>query len=156
MLAYNIITLAALVGLAAAQYGSSPSSSSSSSASPSTTASSNVHAVTVGSGGGLVFSPDTITAAKGDIVEFHFNPLNHSVVEGDFATPCKPKSGGFFSGFVPLSTGTSPNVFAVTINDTQPIFFYCAQTAFTHCQSGMVGVINPGYVSQSMQCFTKS
>lgn len=145
MLAFNILPIAAMLGLAAAQnYGSSPSSTSSSSTAATTTASSNMHAVTVGAGGGLSFSPDTITAAVGDIVQFHFNPLNHSVVEGDISTPCKPKSGGFYSGFQPIASGTGSQIFAVTINDTKPIFFYCAQTVFTHCQSGMAGVINPG------------
>jgi uncharacterized cupredoxin-like copper-binding protein len=32
-------------------------------------------------------------------------------------------------------------VFTVTVNDTNPIWFYCGVP--THCQAGMVGVINP-------------
>lgn len=32
-------------------------------------------------------------------------------------------------------------VFTLTINDTNPIWLYCAQVG--HCQAGMVAVINP-------------
>ena len=35
--------------------------------------------------------------------------------------------------------------FYVTINNTDPIWYYC--TATGHCQNGMVGVINPPYAS---------
>jgi len=53
---------------------------------------------------GLTFSPSSITAAKGDILDFHFFAINHSVVAGDFNVPCQPAlTGGFFSGFVPVS-----------------------------------------------------
>lgn len=43
--------------------------------------------VTVGKGG-LVFNPDTITAAVGDVVEFHFFGSIHTAMQGDFSTPC--------------------------------------------------------------------
>jgi hypothetical protein len=33
------------------------------------------------------------------------------------------------------------NIFQVTVNNTDPIAFYC--TVASHCQSGMVGVVNP-------------
>jgi plastocyanin len=59
-------------------------------------------------GTGLYFSPTTTTAAKGDVLEFHFVPRNHSVVAGDFNNPCQPAAaGGFFSGFVPVDSGES-------------------------------------------------
>ncbi len=63
--------------------------------------------VDVGPSGALSFSPSTITgAAAGDVLEFHFHPINHSVVMSDFDTPCVPaKSGGFYSGFMPVSSG---------------------------------------------------
>jgi plastocyanin len=47
----------------------------------------------------LTFTPDTITAAAGDILEFVFSPQNHSVARGDFSSPCRPAAGGFFSGY---------------------------------------------------------
>ncbi|PWI64167.1 hypothetical protein PCL_12087 [Purpureocillium lilacinum] len=50
--------------------------------------------------GGFTYNPDTITAAAGDSVEFHFY-AQHSVVAADFAKPCQPaSSGGFFSGIL--------------------------------------------------------
>lgn len=48
--------------------------------------------------GALVFSPDTITAEKGDTIEFTFYPQSHTVVESTFDKPCSYKSGGIFSG----------------------------------------------------------
>ncbi|KAM0248522.1 hypothetical protein ACHAQJ_009427, partial [Trichoderma viride] len=47
------------------------------------------------------FDPSTVTAADGDILEFHFEPKNHSVVSGLYAFPCSPTElgTGFFSGF---------------------------------------------------------
>ncbi len=47
---------------------------------------------------GLTFTPDSVTAAKGDIVEFHFVGGFHDAVAGDFSQPCTPlASGGFAS-----------------------------------------------------------
>lgn len=51
--------------------------------------------------------------------------------------------GGFYSGFIatPLDAPAAPQYFVVTINDTQPHYYYCAQEGL--CNAGMVGVINP-------------
>ncbi|KAI8664438.1 hypothetical protein NCS55_00952500 [Fusarium keratoplasticum] len=101
-------------------------------------ASATTHRVEVGKGG-LKYTPDTISAAKGDIIEFHFDSM-HSVVAGDFNKPCTPvTSGGFYSGDLPAS-GNS--FFSITVNNTDPIFFYCGIEG--HCQAGMAGVINQG------------
>lgn len=63
-------------------------------------ASADVYKVEVGKGG-LRYTPNTIKADKGDIVEFHFDGM-HSVVAGDFKKPCTPvSSGGFYSGTLP-------------------------------------------------------
>ncbi len=60
---------------------------------------------------GLTFSPDTITAAVGDTLQFHFYPADHSVAMGDFTAGCTPAtSGGFYSDFVPVSSGVSVSV----------------------------------------------
>ncbi|KAL6872612.1 Cupredoxin [Trichoderma longibrachiatum] len=93
---------------------------------------------------GFNFSPNDIKADKGDILEFHYHALNHSVVAADFAKPCQPKaSGGFYSGFFPTGSGENKNVFQVTVNDTAtPIWFYCSQTIGNHCSAGMVGAVN--------------
>ncbi|KAI8716793.1 hypothetical protein NCS52_00973700 [Fusarium sp. LHS14.1] len=96
------------------------------------------HKVEVGKGG-LNYNPNTIKAAKGDIIEFHFDSM-HTVVAGDFNKPCTPAaSGGFYSGDLPAK-GNS--FFSITVNNTDPIFFYCAIEG--HCQAGMAGVINQG------------
>jgi len=99
---------------------------------------------------GLRFDPENIVAAVGDIVEFHFLPANHSVVESSFDAPCVPKDAdaSFFSGFFPVSknpdgsVAQSPEVFQIEIKDDKPVWFYCAQNKGSHCQSGMVGTVN--------------
>ncbi|KAK3687432.1 extracellular serine-rich protein [Podospora appendiculata] len=94
---------------------------------------------------GLSFVPNNITAAVGDVLEFHFWAKNHSVVQGLWSEGCQPAThGGFFSGFFPTAAGVAnPKVFRVTINDTDPLVFYCAQNTGSHCKNGMVGVVNP-------------
>jgi plastocyanin len=58
------------------------------------------HTVTAGLGG-LRFEPNNIFSQVGDVVEFHFLPANHSVVQSSFDDPCQPLAAtpGFFSGF---------------------------------------------------------
>ncbi|KAJ6779842.1 hypothetical protein PWT90_00838 [Aphanocladium album] len=87
------------------------------------------------------FDPDSITADKGDVLEFHFEGSKHSVVAGDYHHPCAPLEflSGFFSGFV---DGSGGKVFRVEVNNTNPIVFYSSQG--NECASGMVGIINPG------------
>jgi len=92
----------------------------------------------------LSFSPNSTTAAKGDTVVFHFYPGKHSVAESSFDSPCAPLANGFYSGYLDSNSGESETTFVVTVNDTNPIWFYCSQG--NHCQNGMVGVINPPYV----------
>jgi plastocyanin len=92
--------------------------------------------VAVGSGG-LKYAPSSLTAAVGDTIEFDFSGVMHDVVQSTFESPCSPSSGGFF-----VSPQSSSGVtFTITVNDTNPIYFYCSVAS--HCQSGMVGVINP-------------
>jgi plastocyanin len=90
---------------------------------------------------GLVFSPDTLTAATGDTVVFYFYPGAHSVAQSTFASPCQPLSGGIWSGVFSPTNGEDSNVFEVTIANTDPIWIYCAQVG--HCNAGMAMVINP-------------
>ncbi|OCL06038.1 hypothetical protein AOQ84DRAFT_297746 [Glonium stellatum] len=110
-----------------------------------------VHVVQVGSNGTLTFSPNNVIAAVGDLVQFQFNPKNHSVVQSTFANPCIPiqnimpnKTDAFFSGFMPtnrtVTDTTNILTFTVRVMDTSPIWFYCSQAM--HCQAGMVGAIN--------------
>ena len=69
-----------------------------------------VQIVTVGEGGAIQYSPDTITAAVGSQVEFQFFGPAHSVVQADFASPCQPfnNGAGFFAGM--QTSGSGPNV----------------------------------------------
>ncbi|PNP60496.1 hypothetical protein THARTR1_00520 [Trichoderma harzianum] len=105
-------------------------------------AASSLQVVTVGKGGSLSYSPDTITAAVGDKVEFQFYGPTHSVVQASFDEPCTAFNGGtgFFAGMSTNGNGPNPNSFTITINDTNPVWFYCGFPG--HCQAGMVGVIN--------------
>ncbi|KAH6895353.1 hypothetical protein B0T10DRAFT_557574 [Thelonectria olida] len=89
------------------------------------------------------FDPNSLEADKNDVLEFHFEAKNHSVVAGDYQYPCSPLDlgSGFFSGFIPTASGTADKVFQVTINDTEPLVFYSSQD--DECAQGMVGIVNP-------------
>lgn len=106
--------------------------------------------VTVSSANGsLVYSPDNVKAAVGDMVQFQFVAGNHTVTQSTFDQPCKPINSvmsnvtGFHSGFMPVAasqaTGMIPT-YTIQVNATTPLWVYCAQGR--HCESGMVMVIN--------------
>ncbi|KKF94860.1 hypothetical protein CFO_g2785 [Ceratocystis platani] len=103
----------------------------------------------------LKFSPDTITAPVGSVVQFQFMGGNHTVTQSSFDGPCVPISEtssavGFHSGFVPAAASVAKGeipVYSITINDTKPLWVYCAQGK--HCQSGMSMVINENTASNS-------
>ncbi len=57
--------------------------------------------------GGLTFTPDSVTAAKGDTLEFHFVGGTHDAVVGDFDKPCTPSAGGIASA---TEVGSATNV----------------------------------------------
>jgi len=137
---FSLLAAAAAVGIASA------ATTTSSAATPS--GSVKAHVVQVSDkNGDITFTPDSITAAPGELVQFQFYPQNHSVAQSTFANPCEPMpltngTEGFWSGFMPVSsTDTTMPVFSVLVKDTNPIWFYCA--ADKHCQAGMSGVINP-------------
>ncbi len=58
--------------------------------------------------------------------------------------PCHSLAGGFFSAFTPTASNSTPSAttWTVTLNDTAPLWVYCAQTTGNHCQNGMVHAIN--------------
>lgn len=89
----------------------------------------------------------------GTVVEFSFNPANHSVVQSNFDDPCHPLKDGFSSGFIPTTASPSGVLFDITIKDPKPIWFYCAQTTKTHCQAGMVGSINAPVSGNTLEAF---
>jgi len=105
------------------------------------------HQIVVGGAAGLVFTPNSITAAVGDTVTFVFQSHNHSVTQSSFASPCAlltnatTSATGFDSGFVPVATdATEFPAWTVMVTTISPLWFFCAQA--NHCQSGMVGAIN--------------
>ncbi|ETI19778.1 hypothetical protein G647_08791 [Cladophialophora carrionii CBS 160.54] len=118
--------------LASPQYGDGGSATTSASASSS---SAGVHAVKVGPG--LTFTPDTVTAAEGDWVEFTFGS-GHSVAQSTFDAPCVPMDGGagVYSGFP-----NNGDIWRIQVNSTDPLWLYCS--AVGHCEGGMVMVVNP-------------
>jgi plastocyanin len=101
-----------------------------------------------GPNGTLEFSPPALSAAVGDTVVFHFNPKNHSVYQSSFDAPCSRKEGGFASPFMFVAANSSVDTrptWSVTVNDTDPVWVYCAQAANTpasHCGQGMIFSIN--------------
>lgn len=70
--------------------------------------------------GGLNYSPDTITADVGDVVDFTFTGKVHDVVSGPFGSPCQPAtSGGFYSGFMQDASSSSVrSPLSPTLNET--------------------------------------
>ncbi|KAI0327711.1 hypothetical protein GY45DRAFT_1372940 [Cubamyces sp. BRFM 1775] len=110
----------------------------------------------------LSFNPSSVYAPTGSIVTFVFDsvPSNHSVVQSSFENPCQPLDGGFASGFIVVPTDASapfPTWNLTIESDAESIWFYCAQTQVrleceggfcpdgqlsSHCEGGMVGVIN--------------
>ena len=148
MLPAITLLVSALLPAVLAQYGydSGPDTTTkaaSASATPTSSASKGVHVVEVGNGG-IKYNPDTLTVPVGDSVEFRFYPANHSVVQSSFELPCTPinSSEPLFSGFQPVASGSvGSQSWTIKINDTKPIWLYCAQ--LKHCQSGMAVVINP-------------
>ncbi|OBT40801.1 hypothetical protein VE00_08924 [Pseudogymnoascus sp. WSF 3629] len=139
--------LLSLLPFALAQYGGGAAGSSTTTSVASATTSSSsapgVQTVTVGDNNAIAFSPDTITAAVGSSIEFVFFPPIHSVNQSTFESPCAPLANGtgFWSGAFTTASGQNANVFTLTVNDTNPIWFFCATPS--HCETGMAGVINP-------------
>ena len=66
------------------------------------------HTVTVGGAAGLVYTPSSINAAKGDMVEFQFQSINHTVTQSAFMTPCERLDGGMDTGFMPNPSNLAP------------------------------------------------
>jgi plastocyanin len=125
-------------------YSSYPNSPAPTPASPS----GNTIEVIVGGNGTLSFSPSRVSASPRDTIKFVFQAKNHTVTQSSFSAPCMPLTNattgtrtGFNSGFMPVASGTSDfPTYSITINDTSPIWAYCAQA--NHCGSGMVFAVN--------------
>jgi plastocyanin len=142
MVAYTFITLAATVLLGFTT------------AVPHTVRSTGVvHRIFAGStteNNGLHFEPQNVVAEIGDLIEFHFLPKNHTVVQSSFDKPCEPLDSGkgIFSGFnFRTDDGEADKVFQFTVQNRDPFWYYCSQPNGSHCQMGMSGVINQNFDS---------
>ncbi|KAH6650823.1 hypothetical protein F5144DRAFT_61520 [Chaetomium tenue] len=158
MIARKIIgVLAALAATVAAQNDPEPvptgAGSSGSSGSRTTSAASGPATVTIAVGAnGHVFTPNEAKAKVGDIIKFTFYPAGdnpHRVARAEFGWPCIPyeyaniDKPGFYTGiFAPQVISNNPPFYEVRVNDTEPIFFYCA-APHSCVDYHMVGVINP-------------
>ncbi|KAI0203973.1 hypothetical protein F4808DRAFT_416451 [Astrocystis sublimbata] len=102
--------------------------------------------IDVGFNGELMFNPNNVTELIRTVIEFSYNPANHSIVQSSFDKPCQPiegrVEGGFIAPFVPTQQAPSGVTFELTVTNNDPVWFYCAQTKKSHCQAGMVGSIN--------------
>lgn len=109
-----------------------------------------VHVVSVGSTNGtLAFSPDSVKADVGDMLQFQFRGGNHSVAQSNFDNPCSPiadhvsNATGIFSGYQPVAASQAMGMiptYTVMVSAKTPLWFYCSQAK--HCQAGMVMVVN--------------
>ncbi|KAK4240021.1 hypothetical protein C8A03DRAFT_13636 [Achaetomium macrosporum] len=124
---------------------STTAATSSSTASSTSSASSGPATVTIAVGAkGFVFTPNEAKANVSDIIRFNFYPGGHRVARAEFGWPCIPyeysniHKAGFYSGIL----SPQPPHYDVRVNDTEPIFFYCAAPG-SCVDYQMIGVINP-------------
>jgi plastocyanin len=87
--------------------------------------------------GVLRYVPFAVNASVGDTVKFIWGANNHTVTKGSELTPCNKTSDSPFASGIQLKDF----VFEQVVNDTNPVFFYCAVP--NHCTKGMFGIINP-------------
>lgn len=73
---------------------------------------------------GINFTPNSTTAAVGDILAFHFYTGTgpHSVVRSTFNSPCAPEVGAaeFYSGYL-VGDDAGSQTYEVTVTNTDPI-----------------------------------
>lgn len=82
-----------------------------------------------------VFTPDSVTASPGDVLQFNFES-QHSVVRSEYDSPCVGATdNAIYSGA--MSSGS----FSFLVNSTDPLWLYCG--VGRHCQGGQVMVVNP-------------
>ncbi|KAL5402567.1 hypothetical protein PMIN03_010565 [Paraphaeosphaeria minitans] len=107
-----------------------------------------IHLVKVGAGG-FQFEPAELTnVSVGDVVTYEFYPPDHSVARAEYGSACVPyeytgqDKTGFWSSTQWVETASDITHWNLTINSTEPIFYYCA--APNSCKEKlMVGAINP-------------
>ena len=98
----------------------------------------NTHVVWVAPTQGVLrYVPFAVNASVGDTVKFIWGANNHTVTKGSELTPCNKTADSPFASGIQLKDF----VFEQVVNDTNPVFFYCAVP--NHCTKGMFGIINP-------------
>lgn len=104
------------------------------------------HVVQVGPQDELLFTPQQVQAMPGDVVQFEFHRLNHTVTESSLDDPCTRMEGGFDSGFGHFNPSDAPGDFvAFDVRSNASRWFFCAQQdPYPHCRAGMVFALNPG------------
>ncbi|PQE29583.1 extracellular serine-rich protein [Rutstroemia sp. NJR-2017a BBW] len=102
--------------------------------------------------GGLHFSPEKISAQKGDEIVFHFYST-HSVATSSFSDPCVSGADDVFSG-VQLGTDAGTPIWTLSVTDATPIWLYCS--VGKHCQNGMAAVINEPSGNQTIDAYKEA
>ncbi|KAH7354985.1 hypothetical protein BKA65DRAFT_394213, partial [Rhexocercosporidium sp. MPI-PUGE-AT-0058] len=76
----------------------------------------------------VTFNPNTITAGKGDVVQYQFVSVNHTATQAARSqSACKPAQNAVNCGFMPVQQGASRvKTFSMVVQDTQPMYMYCA------------------------------
>ncbi|KAF2734022.1 hypothetical protein EJ04DRAFT_564591 [Polyplosphaeria fusca] len=99
--------------------------------------------------GDFIYKPDRLDDVKiNDTVLFSFYPPDHSVARAEYGNPCVPyeytgkDKTGFWSGVQYVDSVQHMANWSLLINDTEPIFFYCAAPG-SCIDHQMVGAINP-------------
>ncbi|KAH7085192.1 hypothetical protein BKA63DRAFT_402001 [Paraphoma chrysanthemicola] len=98
--------------------------------------------VATGMAPSLLYNPESITAAVGDMVMFVFMQKNHTATQSTFAEPCRKMEGGMDSGFMANPEGKPGVTWNMTVETTEPLWFYCKQQNGIHCGKGMVMSVN--------------
>ncbi|KAH8730030.1 hypothetical protein GQ44DRAFT_736853 [Phaeosphaeriaceae sp. PMI808] len=98
--------------------------------------------VATGMAPALLYNPESIKAVVGDMVQFVFMQKNHTVTQSTFAEPCRKMEGGMDSGFMANPDGKAGVQWNMTVETTEPLWFYCKQQNGIHCGKGMVFSIN--------------
>lgn len=88
-----------------------------------------VHLVTVGKVS-HEFVPNLVVASPGDKIMFEFSSGNHSVIQSLYEWPCVASGAvdgrtGFASPPQAEATDELPTYWNLTINNTDPVFYYC-------------------------------
>jgi hypothetical protein len=69
----------------------------------------------------LLYTPESIKAAVGDMVMFVFMQKNHTATQSTFAEPCKKMAGGMDSGFMANPEGKAGVTWNMTVENTEPL-----------------------------------